>query len=46
MDRKTAAAHITSSATEHLEESDRAAFREVAETEVGDGWPCVSYGRN
>ena len=34
MDRKTAAAHIASWATAHLEESDRAAFREVAETEL------------
>jgi len=34
MDRKSAAAHIASWATAHLEESDRAAFREVAETEL------------
>ena len=34
MDRKTAAAHIASWATAHLEESDHAAFREVAETEL------------
>ena len=34
MDRKTAAAHIASWATAHLDESDRAAFREVAETEL------------
>jgi hypothetical protein len=34
MGRKTAAAHIASWATAHLEESDRAAFREVAETEL------------
>jgi len=34
MDRKTAAAHIASWVTAHLEESDRAAFREVAEAEL------------
>ena len=34
MDRKTAAAHIASWATAHLEENDRAVFREVAETEL------------
>lgn len=34
MDRKTAAAHIASWATAHLEEDDRARFREVAETEL------------
>ena len=34
MDRKTAPTHIESWATAHLEESDRAAFREVAETEL------------
>ena len=34
MDRKTAAAHIASWATAHLDESDRAAFREVAENEL------------
>lgn len=34
MDRKTAVAHIASRATAHLEEGDRAAFREVAETEL------------
>ena len=34
MDRKPAAAHIASWATAHLDENDRATFREVAETEV------------
>jgi hypothetical protein len=34
MDRKTAALHIASWATAHLEENDRAPFREVAETEL------------
>lgn len=34
MDRKTAAAHIGSWATTHLDDSDRATFREVAETEL------------
>jgi DNA-binding transcriptional ArsR family regulator len=34
MDRRTAAAHITSWATAHLEENDQAQFREVAETEL------------
>jgi hypothetical protein len=34
MDRKTAAAHIASWATAHLEENDRATFRGVAETEL------------
>lgn len=34
MDRKTAAAHIASWATAHLEENDLARFREVVETEL------------
>jgi Fic family protein len=34
MDRKTAAAHIALWATAHLDENDRATFREVAETEL------------
>jgi hypothetical protein len=34
MDRKTAAVHIASWATAHLDENDRATFREVAETEL------------
>lgn len=34
MNRKTAAAHVASWATAHVEESDRAPFREVAETEL------------
>ena len=34
MDRKTAAAHVASWATEHVEQSDRAPFREIAETEL------------
>ena len=34
MDRKTAPAHIASWATAHLEEDDRARFRDVAETEL------------
>lgn len=34
MDRKTTVAHIASWATAHLEENDRATFREVAETEL------------
>jgi len=34
MDRKTAAAHIASWATAHLDESDRTAFREIAENEL------------
>lgn len=34
MDRKTASAHIASWAAAHLEEDDRARFREVTETEL------------
>jgi len=34
MDRKTAAAHVETWASGHIEESDRAGFREVAETEL------------
>lgn len=34
MDRKAAAAHIASWAIAHLDESDRAAFREIAESEL------------
>jgi hypothetical protein len=34
MGRKKAAAHIATWATAHLEEGDRAAFREIAETEL------------
>ncbi|MEP7305793.1 MAG: Fic family protein, partial [Acidobacteriota bacterium] len=34
MDRKSAAAHIASWTTAHLEENDRVTFREVAETEL------------
>jgi hypothetical protein len=34
IDRKTAPTHIASWATAHLEEGDRAAFREVAESEL------------
>jgi hypothetical protein len=34
MDRKNAAAHIASWATAHLDESDRTAFRDVAENEL------------
>ncbi len=34
MDRRTAAAHVESWAAAHVEEADRASFREVAETEL------------
>jgi hypothetical protein len=34
MDRKTAVAHVTAWATEHVEEGDREKFREIAESEL------------
>lgn len=34
MDRKTAAAHVETWASGHVEETNRAGFREVAETEL------------